>query len=437
LLDFSRLENNRITIEKTGFNMKTVIESATRVMEPIALEKNIELNWDVEEELNANFISDPYRIKQVLTNLISNAIKFTHEGSVEVTAKIEGFDIIISVLDTGIGIAPEKHAAVFKEFTQAHDGIEKKFGGTGLGLTISKRIVELLDGSIRLESTEGQGSIFTVTLPCIAAPNVKEPEILPLQQNNYPVLAGKKILVIDDDNVQLTLMKELLQYYPVRVITEINSVAVQRLLEENRFDIILTDIQMPVKDGFEVVQMIRNNPSSYIANLPVIALSGKRDLQPEDYINRGFTAHHPKPIQLEQLLALVSKIFGDKQTGISQNGNNKPVSSGKLYSLSSLSQFTYNDPESLKTIVLTFIESAEENCRKLRKAAQDKDEEQLSQTAHRMIPMLRQMEVHSIAELLLPIEDGTLDADVIIADYVEDICGRMDVLCEGLQREIA
>ncbi|TRW25384.1 response regulator [Flavobacterium zepuense] len=439
LLDFSRLENNRITVEKTAFNMKTVIESACRVLEPIAVEKNIELNWDVEDELNAHFISDPYRIKQVLTNLISNAIKFTHEGSVEVTAKIEGFDIFISVLDTGIGIAQEKHGAVFKEFTQAHDGIEKKFGGTGLGLTISKKIVELLDGTITLESKEGQGSIFTISIPCIAAKNFSEPvleaETKPLPLNAKTILAGKKILVVDDDNVQLILMKELLQHHPVSVTAEINSSAVQRQLEENKFDIILTDVQMPVMDGFDLVKMIRSHSNNYIAKLPVVALSGKRDLTEKDYISRGFTAHHPKPIQLEQLLTLISGLFsGLVSNGIQHTETLK--NTGKLYSLNSLSQFTNNDPVSLKTIVLTFIESAQDNCTRLRKAAAENDTEELSQTAHRMIPMLKQMEVYSIAEMLMPVEDGTL-ADKDIVSYIEDICGRMDILCENLQSEIA
>lgn len=434
LLDFSRLENNRITIEKNAFNMKTVIESACRVLEPIATDKNIELNWDVEEELNANFISDPYRIKQILTNLISNAIKFTQEGSVEVIAKIEGFDIVISVLDTGIGIAANKHDAVFKEFTQAHEGIEKKFGGTGLGLTISKKIVELLDGSISLESKEGEGSIFTIKIPCIAARNFTAPKVPVVQQNNYPLLRDKKILVVDDDNVQLMLMKELLQHYPVQVTVEINSSAVQRLLEENHFDIFLTDIQMPVIDGFDLVIMVRNHNDSHIASLPVIALSGKRDLTPADYKARGFTAHHPKPIQLEQLLALISQTFGDANAAAQSK---KPAATGRLYSLNSLSQFTNNDPASLKTIVLTFIESAEENCLRLRNAAAINDQEELSQTAHRMIPMLRQMEVNSIANMLVPIEDGTLNKTEDIKQYVEDICGRMNVLCESLQREIA
>lgn len=125
LVDFSKLENDRIKIEKVSFNFKDLIESTCKPLEPNATNKSIELNWDVEDALDDNFVSDPYRLKQILTNLISNAIKFTQEGSVEVMAKIEAQNIVVSVIDTGIGIAKNKQKAVFKEFTQAHSGIEK------------------------------------------------------------------------------------------------------------------------------------------------------------------------------------------------------------------------------------------------------------------------------------------------------------------------
>ncbi|MBC8643797.1 hypothetical protein H9W95_06415 [Flavobacterium lindanitolerans] len=167
LVDFSKLENNRINIEKVSFNFKDLIESTCKPLEPNAENKGIELNWDVEEVLDDNFISDPYRLKQILTNLISNAIKFTREGSVEVHAGVESATIVVSVIDTGIGIAKNKQKAVFKEFTQAHAGIEKKFGGTGLGLTIAKRMLQLLDGDIVVDSEENKGSIFTITIPAI------------------------------------------------------------------------------------------------------------------------------------------------------------------------------------------------------------------------------------------------------------------------------
>jgi len=436
LLDFSRLENNRITIEKSGFNMKQVIEAACRSLEPMAFDRNVELTWDIEDELNANFTSDPYRIKQVLTNLISNALKFTHEGSVEITAKTEGLSIIISVLDTGIGIAKENHSAVFKEFTQAHEGIEKKFGGTGLGLTISKKIIELLDGTISLESQEGQGSIFTITLPAIPAKNnTAVSDTTFAKPNMYNLLKGKKILIVDDDNVQLLLMKELFMHYPVTVVTEINSASALHLIENESFDVLLTDIQMPIIDGFELVKQIRRHMNATIADMPAIALSGKRDLAPQDYIVRGFTAHHPKPIQIEQLLELIAGIFSENtfydNNLLPQSGNNT------LYSLKSLLQFTHNDPESLNTILETFVESARDNCEVLHDAAIADDTEMVAQIAHKMIPMLRQMEVHSIVEKLLPLEDKTIHFNnEELKLYIDDIYSRVNELCTMLEAEM-
>lgn len=434
LLDFSRLENNRITIEQLPFNIKNTIEAACRSLQPMAFDKDIELNWDIEDELDANFVSDPYRIKQVLTNLISNALKFTHEGSVEITAKIEGNSIIISVIDTGIGIAKQNHSAVFKEFTQAHSGIEKKFGGTGLGLTISKKIIELLGGTIQLESQEGQGSIFTITLPCIPAPEADTTTLPHNKQNNFELLKGKKILIVDDDNVQLMLMKELLLHYPVSVTTEINSALVLQNIEANEYDIMLTDVQMPVTDGFELVRQIRQHPNPAIATMPVIALSGKRDLAVQDYVNRGFTTHHTKPVQLEKLLDLIAGVFYD---AIPESISTEDNITGGLYSLTSLAQFTYNDPESLKEILETFIESANDNCKALQQAAHANDTDTVAQLAHKMIPMLKQMEVHSIVQKLLPLEEKslTLTANELEV-YADDICTRMNILCEKLEGEM-
>jgi len=441
LLDFSRLENNRISIEKTAFNIKNVIENTCKTLEPMATNKGIELNWDVNEELNANFISDPYRIKQVLTNLVSNAIKFTPEGSVEVTGKIEGNNIHISVIDTGIGISKEKHTDVFREFTQAHSGIEKKFGGTGLGLTISKKILELLDGEIILESEEGQGSIFTIIIPCITSagsPFVEEHSHAD-NQEKFLFLKDKKILIVDDDKMQLTLMKELFLKYPVIVQTEINSASVIKRLESDSFDLLLTDIQMPSIDGFELVQLIRNNPNSQVAALPVVALSGKRDLTPKDFTNGGFTAHHPKPVHLVQLLELISGIFNGTITvsETTANINESTTEANRFYNLRSLAQFTYNDPESLKTILRTFIDSAKENCDALKDAVNSENEQQLAETAHKMIPMLKQMEVYSIVQLLEPLEDRSHTMDwPALKDHIDIICRKAEALCEAFTAEI-
>ncbi|MFP9115615.1 hybrid sensor histidine kinase/response regulator [Flavobacterium sp. RHBU_3] len=430
LLDFSKLENNRISIEEVPFNVKKIIETTCNSLSPMAEQKGIELNWDVEDVLDKNYLSDPYRIKQVLTNLVSNAIKFTNEGSVEVTAKIEGFEIAISVIDTGIGIAPDKHAAVFREFTQAHEGIEKKFGGTGLGLTISKRIIELLGGTITLESQEGQGTIFTITIPCIAAKNNTE---TPAENTNSIDISGKRIIVVDDDLMQLRLMKELLQNNGVIVTTEANAANVIALLETEPADVVLTDIQMPGMDGFDLVEKIRSHSNPNIASLPVMALSGRRDLEPVQYTEKGFTGTCHKPINFDALKALIAGV-APTTTPVADTTEK----SEKLYDLRSLSQFTQNDPASLKLIIDTFTESSVDNCTELIAAAESHDNDRLARIAHKMIPMLKQMEVHSIAKLLLPIEEQTLPfkgAERIT--YCEQICAQMETLCRMLQKEIA
>lgn len=438
LLDFSKLENNSITIEKVRFNMKNAIEATCRSLEPIAINKNIELNWDIDEELNRNFISDPYRIKQVITNLVGNAVKFTQEGSVEVTARIENGFINISVIDTGIGIATEKQADVFKEFTQAHSGIEKKFGGTGLGLTISKRITELLGGTINLQSEEGKGSVFTVMIPCIPC---NKPDIITENGNIADAaqyLTGKKILITDDDAMQLTLMQELFAQYPVSITTVINAAEVIKILEESEYDLLLTDIQMPALSGFELVTLIRQHAEKRIAQMPVIALSGKRDLTEKDFTGKGFTASHPKPVQLETLIALISTIFGNKVIPAAKKQPHIHGSETPFYNLQSLRQFTGDDNESLKAILTTFSESATENIAALKKAVLANNRQALVETAHKMIPMLRQMEANSIAGLLIPIEDNALKMPL---EQIESLIlkaeEKINELLVMLQEEVA
>jgi len=231
------------------------------------------------------------------------------------------------------------------------------------------------------------------------------------------------------------LMKELLVHYPVTIVTEINSASALYLIEHEDFDLVLTDIQMPIMDGFELVKQIRQHMNPKITDMPAIALSGKRDLAPQDYINRGFTAHHPKPIQLEQLLELMAGIFSESL--VADVAISQPVISGTLYNLSSLSQFTYNDPDALRAILETFIDSVTDNCKAMQEAAKANDEDMVAQLAHKMIPMLRQMEVHSIAERLFPLEDRNITLDAAeLQLYIDDICSRLSELCEKLEGEM-
>jgi CheY-like chemotaxis protein len=177
---------------------------------------------------------------------------------------------------------------------------------------------------------------------------------------------------------------------------------VAELLKEKDFDLIITDIQMPIMDGFELLKNIQNNPKVF--TIPVIALSGRKDLNTSDFTDKGFTAYHPKPIHTEKLLTLLSNLFGDQKVYQSTDTVKKQKEL-VLFSLKSLSQFTQNDPKSLKVIIETFITSAKENCEVLQIATKEKDEQSIVETAHKMIPMLKQIEAYHIVEILDNLED--------------------------------
>lgn len=434
LIDFSKLENNKIKIEAINFNFKDLIENTCQPLVPNATNKGIQLRWDVPEELDALYISDPYRIKQVLTNLVTNAIKFTQEGSVSVSVSKDADWISIAVTDTGIGIPKNKQKAVFKEFTQAHSGIEKKFGGTGLGLTIAKRIMELLGGSISLESKEHTGSTFTVKIPNVKAPDQNRHSVSDNQEKKYDYLENKQLLIVDDDPMQLKLMEEIFANYPVSVTTTTDASKVVALLKQNHFDLVLSDIQMPKMDGFELVEKIKQDAS--IREIPVIALTGKRDLIQEDFIRKGFITFHPKPIQLDKLLQQLQAIF-EGNTPVEIKYDTAVESTEKLYDLSSLNQFTQNDKTALNNIIKVFIKSSTENMEALNTAAQNNDWNTVAQLAHRLIPMLKQMEAYAIVDRLIPLEDKTLDlkaADRTV--YLKTLTDQMNNLIEKLNIEL-
>lgn len=277
LVDFSKLENDKIKIEKVSFNPQNLIENVFNSLKKSASDKGIVLLYTIEDKINTNLLSDPYRIKQILTNLVTNAIKFTQNGHVKIIGKKENGNLILEVEDTGIGMTEQEQIIVFEEFTQAHPDIEKQFGGTGLGLTISKRMAELLGGTILVKSEKSRGSLFSLILPFHKDNATEKPKKEPLPINTQ-FLSGKKIIIVDDDRMQLSLMEALFENYPIQLITLNDATKVIPLLMKEDFDLIFTDIQMPKKSGYLLVEKIRNHPKSEIKTIPVVALSGKEIL---------------------------------------------------------------------------------------------------------------------------------------------------------------
>jgi signal transduction histidine kinase/CheY-like chemotaxis protein len=431
LVDFSKLENNRIKIQEVTFNPKQLVETIFNLLKQNALDKDILLLYDVEPSLDTNLISDPYRVKQVLTNLISNAIKFTQNGHVKIVGKKVEDKLVFEIQDSGIGITEEQQTHIFKEFTQAHPDIEKQFGGTGLGLTISKRMVNLLGGTISVESELGKGSVFTFSIPYIKDKNHKAD--IQIKDMDASFLEGKKILVVDDDRMQLSLIEALFSTYPINLTTLNDATKVIPLLGKEHYDLVFTDIQMPKKSGFELIRKIRNNTNLQIQNIPVIALSGKRDLNLEDFTKRGFTYFVEKPLQMNKAFEVLEYIF--RGTTKQPETTSLPYTeTDKLYDLTLLNQLLLDDSEAVKEIIKVFLDTTEKNIEELRDNTDNI--ENLAQIAHRMIPMLKQIECY---DLVLPLEklEDKLIAPEETEQYGKKIINTLRQLVTKLETELS
>jgi signal transduction histidine kinase/DNA-binding response OmpR family regulator len=431
LVDFSKLENDKIKIEKVSYNPQELIENVFNSLKKSASDKGIVLLYSTEDELNTNLISDPYRIRQILTNLVTNAIKFTPNGHVKITGRKEKGNLILEVEDTGIGMTQHEQSIVFEEFTQAHSEIEKQFGGTGLGLTISKRMAELLGGTIHIKSEKEKGSVFSLILPFDRDISTEKTKKEPVEiDTNF--LKDKKIIIVDDDSIQLSLMEALFENYPIKLTTLNDATKVIPLLMEEDFDLIFTDIQMPKKSGYVLVQKIRNHQKPEIKNIPVVALSGKRDSSPEDFIDKGFTYFVGKPARMDEIIQVMEFIFKGGKVPVTTP--EKPIEkTGKLYDLSSLKQFIGDDKEALNKIISVFLESTETNSIELKENIGNPTK--LSETAHRMLPMFRQIESFELAALLEKLEYKKISKKET-AQFVADFIEKLNVLTTALKKEL-
>ena len=401
LVDFSKLEYNKITLKRESFNFLELMESTFEPLTDSANQKNIDLIYDVDQNLNDFFYSDPYRIKQILTNITTNAIKFTKEGEVTVVVKIENQEIKITVSDTGIGIEEKYQSDIFKEFKQAHGDIEKVYGGTGLGLNISKGLVELLGGRIEFSSEFGKGTKFTIYLPKIRK-NIKNTENVISHFNNHRKLSNKKVLIIDDDSMQLQLLSEILKDKVALISTLNNGELLDDFLTKQSFDLIISDIQMPNFSGYQIIEKIRNNEQ--YKNIPVIAFTGKIDLDEKEFQKLGFKTVIHKPIEIAKLLFEIHRVLE-----INFEQNSKKIETKKNYdfedfSLTQILSFCENDFEAAKNIIKIFIDETLSNVNQLENAATIFDLKTVENIAHKMLPMFKQLQAISVVGKLFKLE---------------------------------
>ncbi len=307
LLDFSKIEANRLAIEPVPFSLRTVIADVQELLTPLAKEKSLELYVDTSSAPADSFIGDPARIRQVLHNLVGNAIKFTERGSVLLRLSQEPLDtdrvaINVEVIDTGIGIPSQMQARLFEPFMQGAQGTMQRQGGTGLGLAISRRLVEAMGGKITLVSSPDEGSTFSFRIPLrVYAHQAFVADETTATASHTRPMRSLRVLVAEDDDTVRYLLEAMLRRWGHQVRTVANGAAALEEARTDGYDIVLMDIQMPVMDGMQATQRIRALPTS-AAQIPIIALTA--NILPEQraaYLDAGIDAVLAKPINWVEL----------------------------------------------------------------------------------------------------------------------------------------
>mgnify|MGYP000470398562 FL=1 len=311
ILDFSKIEAGKLHIEAVPVDLPALLETITTAFDERAESRGLALRLVRAPDLPESCLADPLRLGQILTNLLSNGLKFTEKGEVSLSAALDGDSLVFRIADTGIGIAEAQLAQLFNAFEQADSSTTRRFGGTGLGLAITKRIVDLLGGTISATSTEGQGSVFEVRVPYIPAPRPALPAPPAADNAAQPErLAGIRVLAAEDNEVnQMVLEDMLLSEGAILTMVDNGRQAVDAVASHgaDAFQVVLMDIQMPEMDGYEATRRI----AELAPGLPVIgqtahALAEER----ARCLEAGMVAHIAKPLDLDILVETLLRHVG-------------------------------------------------------------------------------------------------------------------------------
>lgn len=429
ILDFSKIKAGRLTIDKTAFSIREVLNNIRAQFEHEVSRKELQLVIEPDLGLPETVSGDPYRLNQVLVNMVGNAIKFTVAG--EVRVKVEQLnlqgnkaDFLFTISDTGIGIPEDKAAIIFDAFTQAGPDIARNYGGAGLGLAICKGLVELQNGTIAVSNIPGGGSVFLVNLP------YEVQEASTEASDNSMVLKGKHFLVVEDNEVNQKLVSYVLKKVGGTVDIAHNGRMAIDLLEDksNRYDLIIMDIQMPVMDGYEATEYIRTVLQMKTPIIAMTATALKGDQERAEQV--GMNEFMLKPFDFDDLYKRLVKLLSAQKEILIENTTT--MNGEKLYDLSLLEGL--DDKDSLLDVLNLFLENTPNQIKELLALGTTEQYDDMYKLAHKLKGALAMLQASRISDILGKIEANARERKEL--DTIQDKITEVSTLFNQMQTQL-
>ncbi len=445
ILDVAKIEAGKLELETIPFNLTETIRGVFNNLSFRAEEKDLAYIKVPFNLPHTEVLGDPYRLNQILLNLLSNALKFTEEGSITLSCKVlneteDDLTLEISVADTGIGIPEDKRELIFDGFTQAYSSTTRKYGGTGLGLSICKNLVEMQGGRIWVESTEGKGSIFKFIL---TYPKCKEHQKPATDEVavDFASMNDVHVLLAEDNEVNIFLAQSILEGWNFKVDVARNGLEAVEMVERNNYDIILMDIQMPVLSGLDATKVIRSYPDKAKSGVPIIALTANALKGDSDkYLGAGMNDYISKPFNEERLYLKIQKLLPHKVKERQEMRLQKVTAtevkkeaSAPLYDLTLLEKMSRGNVAFILRTKQVFVDTVPVTLAEMQQSAQAGNWAAVSAAAHKLKSTIDTIRIDRLKEVVRSIESGSKKGE-ITPKLHENIAYLVQVMLEVINQ---
>jgi PAS domain S-box-containing protein len=426
ILDVSKIEAGKMTFEETDFDLPKLINGIILNLKPAADEKKLLLASYIDSKIPVSLIADPFRLNQVLLNLVGNALKFTEKGSIVISVNLlevnkENITLQFQVADTGIGIPQNKLDSIFESFAQADSFTTRKYGGTGLGLTIARQLIEQQEGSIDVESIIGRGTTFSFTYHCRvhAAGNANAIDSVGAQTEYLPRLDGFNILLVEDNVINQMVAQHTIESWGAGITIANRGHKAIDLLKANKYDLVLMDIQMPELNGIQTTRIIRQDLG---ISIPIIAMTASAMKgEKEQCLSSGMNDYFSKPFEHSELNTMLHRHLAARDKNME-----------KLFDLDTFLMLIGNDTDFAKQLVRMFAKNTPGVLQQIKVKCYEKKYDQLYSDVHNLKGTIGFFGKHELDDLLAGIE-----SDLTTGNYSDETLGNIRILDQKLEQLIA